>query len=116
MPKRCTFLRLQVYERVVKSVISVCKKAQKGSQVHFIAVKKLRQSSFFMIYSYFKDSAFTAVKRVNAKFLTRYVKEVSFVNRRYSNGLPFLSKMVYKMVLGLDLGAEPEPEPEPEPV
>ena len=71
MPKRCTFLRLQVYERVVKSVISVCKKAQKCSQVHFIAVKKLRQSSFFMIYSYFKDSAFTAVKRVNAKFLTR---------------------------------------------
>ena len=58
-------------------------------------MKKLRQSSFFVIYSYFKDSAFTAVKRVNAKFLTRYVKEVSFVNRRYSNGLPFLSKMVY---------------------
>ena len=84
--------------------------------MHFIAVKKLRQSSFFVIYSYFKDSAFTAVKRVNAKFLTRYVKEVSFVNRRYTNGLPFLSKMVYKMVLGLDLGAELEPEPEPEPV
>ena len=64
-----------------------------------------------MIYSYFKESAFTAVKRVNAKFLSRYVKEVSFVNRRYTNGLPFLSKMVYKMVLGLDLGVEPEPEP-----
>ena len=40
------------------------------------------------------------------------MKERSFVNRRYTNGLPFLSKMV----LGLDLGAEPEPEPEPEPV
>ena len=83
--------------------------------MYFIAVKKLRQSSFFVIYSYFKNSAFTAVKRVNAKFLTRYVKEVLFFNR-YTNGLPFLSKMVYKMVLGLDLGAEPEPEPEPEPV
>ena len=44
------------------------------------------------------------------------MKEGSFVNRGYTNGLPFLSKMVYKMVLGLDLGAEPEPEPEPEPV
>ena len=79
--------------------------------MHLIAVEKLRQSSFFGIYSYFKDSAFTVVKRVNAKFLTWYVKEVPFVNRRYTNGLPFLSKMVYKMGLGLDLGPEPEPEP-----
>ena len=79
-------------------------------------MKKLRQSAFFVIYSYFKESAFTAVKRVNAKFLTWYVKEVLFVNRRYTIGLPFLSKMVYKVVLGLDLGVEPEPEPEPEPV
>ena len=78
--------------------------------MHFIAVKKLRQSPVFVIYSYFKNSAFTAVKRLNTKFLTRCVKEVPFVIRRYTNGLPFLSKMVYKMVLGLDLGAEPEPE------
>ena len=45
-----TFFRLQVYERigislvevyeiVGKSVISVCKKAQKGSQMHFMVVK-----------------------------------------------------------------------------
>ena len=40
-------------------------------------------------------SAFTTVKRV-AKFKTRYVKEVSFVYRRYRNGLTFLSKMVHK--------------------
>ena len=35
-----------------------------------------------MIYSNLKDSAFTKVKR-DAKFLTRYMKGVPFVNRRY---------------------------------
>ena len=30
LPKKGSFFRLQVYERVGKSVISVCKKAQKG--------------------------------------------------------------------------------------
>ena len=39
--------------------------------MHFIGVKKLRKSSGFVIYSYLKDSAFTAVKR-DAK----YVKQV----------------------------------------
>ena len=46
------------------------KRLKRANRSIFIAVKKLRQSSFFVIYSYFKDSAFTAVKRVNAKFLT----------------------------------------------
>ena len=35
-----------------------------------------------MIYSYFKEVAFTAVKR-DVQFLTRYVKEVPFAIRRY---------------------------------
>ena len=29
-----------------------------------------------------------------------YIKGVPFVNRTYTRGLPFLSKMVYKMVRG----------------
>ena len=41
-----------------------------------------------MIDSYLKDSAFTAVKR-DAKVLTRCVKGVPFVNRRYTEGVPF---------------------------
>ena len=41
--------------------------------------------------SYFKDSALTAVKR-DAKFVTRYLKGVPFVNRR--------SKMGYKRIRG----------------
>ena len=35
--------------------------------MHFMAVKKSRKCSGFVIYSYFKDIAFTAVKR-DAKF------------------------------------------------
>ena len=47
-------------------------------------VKKSRKRSDFVIYSYFKDSVFTAVKR-DAKFQARYIKRV-----------PFRSKMLYK--------------------
>ena len=52
--ERGTFLRLQLYERagillvakyerVGKSVISVCEMAQKGQQIHFMALRKLRK-------------------------------------------------------------------------
>ena len=77
-PERGTFFRLQVYERVGillvevyesvgLSVISVRKKAQKGSQIYFKAVKKSRKRSGFVIYSYYECSAFTLVER-DAKF------------------------------------------------
>ena len=42
--------------------------------MHFMGEKKLRKSSGFVIYSYLKDSAFTAVKR-NA----RYVKDALYL-------------------------------------
>ena len=48
---------------VKKSVISVCKKTQKGCQRYSMAVKKSRKRSGFVIYSCLKDSAFTAVKK-----------------------------------------------------
>ena len=77
-PERGIVFRLQVYERegillvevyesVGKSVISVHKKAQKGLQSYSKAVKKSRKRSGFVIYSYFKFSAFTMVER-DAKF------------------------------------------------
>ena len=65
--------------------------------MHFKAVKKLRKSSGFVIYSYFKDNAFTVVER-DAKFYTLYVKGVSFFNKRYTKGGTFLLKAVYKRV------------------
>ena len=77
-PEKGTFFRLQVYDRegvllvgvyesVGSSVISVRKKAQKGSQIYSKAVKKSKKRSGFVIYSYFKCSAFTLVER-DAKF------------------------------------------------
>ena len=79
---------MEVYERVGISVISDCKKAQKGQQMHFVAVKKSKKRSGVVVNSYFKDSAST-------KSVTRYVKEVkhALVNRRYT-----LCKMVNRMV------------------
>ena len=53
-----------------------------------MALKKNEKTFGFVIYSHFKDSAFTAVKR-DAKFLIRSMK-----------GVPFLSKMVYEWVRG----------------
>ena len=44
---------------------------------------KLRKRSIFVIDSYLNGSAFTALRR-DAKFLTKYVKGVPFVNRRYT--------------------------------
>ena len=38
-------------------------KTQKELQMHFISRKTLRKSPGFVIYSYLKDSALTAVKR-----------------------------------------------------
>ena len=49
---------------------------------------KLRKRSIFVIDSYLNGSVFTALKK-DAKFLTKYVKGVPFVNRRYTKGVPF---------------------------
>ena len=59
--------------------------------MHYMTVKL----SDFVTCPYFKDSAFTAVKR-DAKFQTRHVKGVPLP----IEGVPFLSKMEYKMVRG----------------
>ena len=64
-PKGVSFLRLEqcekigilqfeVYERVGKSVFSVCKRAQNGLKMHFVVVKKLEKSPGFVIYSYLR--------------------------------------------------------------
>ena len=52
---------VEEYDRVGKSVISVCKKSQKGLTREIYGCDKV--GSGFVIYSYVKESAFTAVKR-----------------------------------------------------
>ena len=74
---------------VGKSVISVCKKAKKGEQVHFMAEKKLRKRSGFKIYSYFKDS--TLPQQLISVQGSKLGMWVQFINRRW---MPFQSKMV----------------------
>ena len=37
-PERGIFVKLRIYERVGKSVIWVCKRAQKGQQMNFMAL------------------------------------------------------------------------------
>ena len=87
----------------------VSKKAQKGQQVHFKTVKKLRKRSGFVIYSWhFKESAACTVVERDANFYTWCVKGVSFISRRYTKGGTFLSKTVYRRVIkGSNLGVEP---------
>ena len=76
--------------------------------MHFMIVKKSRKRSGFVIYSFFKDSAFTAIKR-EENALTRYVKGVAFINKRHTKGLPFLSKTGLLKGKSLDLAVEPHP-------
>ena len=54
--------------------------------MHFIGVKRLRKSSGFVIYSYLKDSAFTAVKR-DAKYVKHVLLKV-YESGTFSRNLP----------------------------
>ena len=67
--------------------------------MHFMEVKETRKLPVLVIYSCYKDDAFTAVKR-DGVFLNRYMKEVSLVSRMYVKGIRVLSKMVSKRVRG----------------
>ena len=47
-------LKRGTFARAGKSVISVFKREQNGSQTNFVAVEKSRKRSGFFIYSYFE--------------------------------------------------------------
>ena len=82
-PKGVPFSGFRDFTRQsILSVIWVCERAQRAEQMEFVALFyfKSGKRSIFVIDSYLKGNAFTAVKR-DAKFL--------FVNRRYTKGLPF---------------------------
>ena len=100
-PERGTNFRLQVYERVGILLVEVHEIKGEGNlsfrwkkrpkraikQIHFMAVKKPRKHSGFVIHSYLKDVTFTRTQ--NSKLLKQYVKRVPFVNRRYTKWVPF---------------------------
>ena len=61
--ERVGILLIEVYERVGKSVIWACETTQSRLTDEFYGFIKSRKRSIFVIDSYLKDSAFTAVKR-----------------------------------------------------
>ena len=71
--------------------------------MNFMAVKESGKRSGFVIYSYLKDSAFTAVKRDAKGVFERGVLSTEGIRKDY----PFLSKIVFKKDEGLDHGDEP---------
>ena len=104
--ERGTSFRPQVYERVRISLnwsiqrggeirLSVCKKTLRANR-RIYGCKKVEKISWFFLFIH-KDSEFAAVKR-DATFYTKYVERVPFVNRRYTKGIPFVSKMEHKRV------------------
>jgi len=98
------FHSVEVYRGVGKSLFPSVEDL-KGLTEEFMAVKKSRKFPVFFSFIH-KDSAFAAVKR-EATFCTKYVERVPFVNRRYTKGVPFLSKMVYERVRGWTSGQCP---------
>ena len=58
-----------------------------------MADEKLRKRSGFEIYSYFKDS--TLPQRLKAVQGSKLGMWVQCIKRRYTKGMPFLSKMLY---------------------
>ena len=52
----------ELYERVGKSIISVCKRPNRAKRCIF-SCEKVNKTFWFVSYTYFKESAFTAVKK-----------------------------------------------------
>ena len=61
-------LLVEVYERVSKSVTSVCKKNQKSWKMYFMAVKKSRKQVLFSDFNIHiqktRDGAFKGIKKL----------------------------------------------------
>ena len=74
-PERGTFFRLQVYKRVIrdsllevyervgKSVISLCKKRKRAKRSVYDCENVEKTFCFFIYFSYLKGSVFPVVKR-----------------------------------------------------
>ena len=54
--------------------------------MYFMAVKKSRKRSSFVLYSYFNDSAFTEIKKV-CIFLQQVCERGIIFNRRYTKSV-----------------------------
>ena len=75
-----------------------------AKKLFYGAVKKSKKFTCFVVYLWGKWAPgkvhLQQFKEGTAKFQTRYVKRVPFVNERYTKGVPFLLKMIYRRVRG----------------
>ena len=78
---------VEVYKSVGKSVFGSVKGPKRANRP-ILWLYEVEETFYFLIDSYLKDNAFTAVKR-DVNFSTRYVKGVPFANRRHTKGVPF---------------------------
>ena len=98
------FLKAQPWVVAIgKSVFLCVERPKRANRCFFCLWKKSRNwCSGFVIYSYFKESAFyNCLKGCNV--LQWVCENGTFINRRYVKGITFLSEMGE----GLDLRAEP---------
>ena len=84
-PKGYRISLVDVYERVGKSVFSVCQKTKKRYKMYFMAVKNSTKISGFVLFRFVLFFSFIFLNYA-----------VPFVNRSYR--VPFPSKMVDKRV------------------
>ena len=107
--QRCTFFRLQIYEKVGISLVDVrtfvillCEKTKGANRCNFISLWLWRnKTTSWFCYLYILEG--WCIYHSWSVLNYRYVKGVTFVNRRYMKEVPFLSKMVYKKVEGWSL-------------
>ena len=69
--------------------------------------EKWRKRSGFVLYSYFKYSAFTAVKKMQNSKLSMRKRYHFSTEVMYTKGEPFCRRWYRKVCKGLGLGAEP---------
>ena len=113
LPERGIFLRLQVYERegillvevyerVGKSVIWVCERAHRANR-GTLWLYKFEKTFYFCDWFLFKRQ-FIYSSQKGCKVLNKVRERSYHVIRRYTKGVPFSWKTVYKRVRGWTSG------------
>ena len=88
-------------------------KAQKSKQMHFMSLKNQETFWFCDLFILKKKYIYSSYRGYKLIKINRHVTGVSFVNKRYTKGIPLQSKRVYERVRdwtsGWSLSAEKYP-------
>ena len=100
-----TISLVEVYTKVREICHFGLSKVPKGLTGAFYGREKVEKTFWFCDLFIFKRQPHLTPVNRDVKFQSKYVKGVPFVNRRYTKGEPFQSKMFF--LEGLDLWAVP---------